>query len=319
VPRELAGERADRAAAVLFDEFSRAMLTRWIQEGALVCNGVPVRPRDRLRGGEELRLEALALLREDWSSAQPVGFSIVYEDEHLLVIDKPAGVVVHPGAGNPDGTLVNGLLLHRPALAALPRAGIVHRLDKDTSGLMLVAASSEARVRLVAMLAARVVSRRYLALVEGRLRGDCVIDQPIGRDPVQRTRQRVRDDGRPALTRVRVLERYRVHTLIEATLETGRTHQIRVHLAYVGHPLVGDSRYGARGRLPTGAQPATVAALQGLRRQALHAWRLELEHPVTGATLAFEAPLPADLEGLRGILGADVRAFAEPSAGGVAG
>lgn len=305
VPRALAGTRIDRAAAELFDDFSRATLGRWIQEGRLTCNGAPAKPSDRLRGGESLVLDAVQEPREDWRSAQPVAFTVIYEDADLLVVDKPAGVVVHPGAGNPDGTLVNGLLLHRPALAALPRAGIVHRLDKDTSGLMLVAATEAARVRLVAMLADRAISRRYLAVVEGCLTAGQTIDAPIGRDPGLRTRQRVRADGRPALTRVRIVRRFRAHTLVEAELETGRTHQIRVHLAHVGYPLVGDGRYGARGRVPPAADAATVAALRGFRRQALHAWRLAFAHPVSGGALAFESPMPADLAELVEVLTED--------------
>jgi len=318
VPRALAGVRIDRAAAELFDGFSRVALARWIDDGQLTCDGVRARPRDKVHGGETLRLEAHVTPREDWRSAQPVPFAVVYEDAELLVLDKPAGVVVHPGAGTPDGTLVNGLLLHRPALAALPRAGIVHRLDKDTSGLLLVAASEAARVRLVAMLAAREISRRYLAVAEGIVANALTIDAPIGRDPTLRTRQRVRTDGRSAVTHVRMLARYRAHTLIEATLETGRTHQIRVHLAHTGHPLVGDARYGARGRIPVDADPATVLALRGFRRQALHAWRLALTHPQTGAALAFEAPLPADLAALTEALAGDAERGA-PEAGTHAG
>jgi 23S rRNA pseudouridine1911/1915/1917 synthase len=305
VPGALAGERLDRVAALLFDEFSRVLLGRWISAGALTCDGRQLRPRDRVRGGEELRLEALLLAREDWRTAQPVDFRVLHEDADLLVIDKPAGVVVHPGAGNPDRTLVNGLLLHRPGLARLPRAGIIHRLDKDTSGLLLVAATVEARTRLVAMLAARRISRRYLAVVEGRFGSTRVIDVPIGRDPLVRTRQRVRADGRPAITRVRAVQQFRAHTLIEAELETGRTHQIRVHLAHAGHPLVGDTRYGARGSLPTGIDPAAAGTLQAFRRQALHAWRLAVEHPRTGEALQWEAHLPIDMVGLIDALAAD--------------
>ena len=297
--------RIDRVAATLFDEFSRALLCRWIEQGALTVDGAAVKPKSRLKGGETLVLDAELAPREDWRAADPVGFEIVHEDAHLLVVNKPAGVVVHPGAGNPRGTLVNGLLFEYPELAALPRAGIVHRLDKDTSGLLLVARTPQAQHALGRMLARREIGRRYLAVVEGMLTGGMDIDQPIGRDPLRRTRQAVRADGRAALTRVRVLERFRAHTLVEATLETGRTHQIRVHLAAVHHPLVGDVRYGARGRLPPGAAAETVAVLRGFRRQALHAWQLRFVHPFGGDEVRVLQAPPADLQALIDTLRAD--------------
>ncbi|MGE0625795.1 MAG: 23S rRNA pseudouridine(1911/1915/1917) synthase RluD [Pseudomonadales bacterium] len=305
VPPELAGERVDKAAAVLFDDFSRAELRRWIDEGALTVDGVAVKAKQRLIGGETLALDAALTPREDWASAQTVAFEIVYEDDDLLIVDKPAGLVVHPGAGNPDGTLVNGLIAHRPELASQPRAGIIHRLDKDTSGLLVVAASSRARTRLVRDLQQRLIQRLYVAVTEGRMVGGRDIEAPIGRDPRTRTRQRVREDGRPALTRVRVMERYRVHTLIEAELATGRTHQIRVHLASIGFPLVGDRRYGARGRVPPGAARPLVRLLQQFPRQALHAWQLGLTHPGTGESMHFDSPLPDDLVELIEALRAD--------------
>ncbi len=298
MPPELAGERADKVAAILFDEFSRALLTRWMGEGALTVDGAVVKPKTRLIGGECLALDAQAEAGEDWASGQPVDFEVLYEDEDLLVVDKPAGVVVHPGAGNPDGTLVNGLIEHRSALARLPRAGIIHRLDKDTSGLLVVAASLSAHTRLVRALQARDIERRYLAISEGRMVAGRDIDAPIGRDPRNRTRQAVREEGKPALTRVRVQERYRTHTLIEAQLSTGRTHQIRVHLSSVGYPLVGDRRYGARGRLPPGADAELIDQLRAFPRQALHAWMLGLNHPASGEPMEFVSPLPADLTGL---------------------
>ena len=305
VPPELAGERVDKAAAVLFDEFSRATLSSWIQAGALTVDGARVKPKIRLLGGETLLLDAKLQPSQDWQSPESVPFDVVYEDADLLVVNKPAGLVVHPGAGNRSGTLVNGLLHYRRSLELVPRAGIVHRLDKDTTGLLLIAADLRAHKRLVGDLQARQITRAYLALVEGVMVGGKDIDRPIGRDPIRRTLQRVRDDGRPALTRVRVVHRFRAHTLIAAELETGRTHQIRVHLSSIGHPLVGDSRYGARGVLPRAAEPRTVDLLRGFRRQALHAQRLEFNHPRSGDALSFSAPAPDDMQQLIETLRAD--------------
>jgi len=303
VPLDFGGERVDKVAAGLFDDFSRQTLSGWISAGALTVDGVQVKPRLRLKGGEILEIDAIFEVREDWATAQPVSFEILFEDEDLLVIDKPAGLVVHPGAGNPDRTLVNGLLAHRPDLALLPRAGIIHRLDKDTSGLMVVVASPQAHTRLTRDLQARVIERHYLAITEGRMIAGRDIDAPIGRDPHQRTRQQVRDNGKPALTRIRVTERFRIHSLVEAQLATGRTHQIRVHLASIGYPLLGDRRYGARGKIPPGAEPALVTQIRNFPRQALHAWRLAFTHPGSTERLEFKAPLPADMnvlvDGLR--------------------
>lgn len=310
VPADLAGERVDKAAARLFREFSRAALTGWIHDGALTVDGAVVKPKLRLVGGESLVLDAVIAAREDWETAEPVPFEIVYEDADVLVINKPAGVVVHPGAGNPDGTLVNGLLHHRASLALVPRAGIVHRLDKDTSGLLLVAANIEAHASLVRALQAREIQRGYRAVCEGVLVSGLDIDAPIGRDPVRRKLQRVRPDGRPALTRVRVIERFRAHTLVAAQLETGRTHQIRVHLSSIGHPLIGDRAYGSRGRLPPGADADLVAAIRAFERQALHARELAFRHPVHGGWLKFEAPDPDDLARILEALRADVRRHA---------
>jgi len=302
---ELAGQRIDKAAAVLLPDYSRTQLTEWIRDGSLTLDGRVVPAKQRVFGDEELALNATPPVGARWDVPQIVRFDVVYEDEHLLIIDKPAGVVVHPGAGNPDGTLVNGLLQVRPALAALPRAGIVHRLDKDTSGLLVVAASSVALRSLSDALARHEVTRRYRAVVEGVLTGGRSIDAPIARDPGNRLRQRVASVGRSALTHVQVIERYRAHCLVNAELATGRTHQIRVHLASIGHPLVGDRRYGARGRLPPRPSVELLATIRGFQRQALHAAELAFDHPVTGAALAFASPLPLDLTQLIDCLKSD--------------
>jgi len=293
-----AGERLDKAAARMFPEFSRTRLTEWIRTGALTVDGAVLQPKSRLDGGELMEIVAVPRVPDRWDVAQPVDFRVVYEDESVLVVDKPPGLVVHPGAGNPDRTLVNGLLAHRPELESLPRAGLVHRLDKDTGGLLLVAATLTAHRRLTRAIARHEFLRRYAALVEGVLTGGRDIDVPIGRDPRNRLRQRVTEGGRRALTRVRVRERFRAATLIDAELETGRTHQIRVHLAAIGHPLVGDRRYGARGRLPVRPTVALVDAMRNFRRQALHAVVLGFEHPDDGRWLEFASPLPVDLEAL---------------------
>ena len=311
VPAAYAGQRVDRTAAELFDSFSRSQLNRWIREGALTVDGQAVKPKSKLFGGECLKLDATLDPAENWNEPQAVEFDVVFEDADLLVIDKPAGVVVHPGAGNRDGTLVNGLLDHRPDLAALPRAGIVHRIDMNTSGLLVVSASARAHKALTAAIAAHVVTRRYCAVAEGRMVAGATIDRPIGRDRRVRTRQQVREDGRAAVTEVRVEERFRAHTLVAAELQTGRTHQIRVHMASIGHPLVGDIRYGARRRVPRAPHPEVLITVQGFPRHALHAAELRFQHPTTGKDLSFTAPLPRDMTELIGVLRQDKAAHAE--------
>ena len=305
VPQDRAGVRLDQVAAELFSDHSRSELARWIRTGQLTVDGAATLPKRRLLGGERLRLQAPARRLPSWQTPQTVPFRLCHEDDDLLVIDKPAGVVVHPGAGQPDGTLVNGLLQYRPALAALPRAGIVHRLDKDTTGLMLVAGSLRGQQALTDAIQTRRVRRRYQAVVERVLSGAFEIDAPIGRDPRLRTRQAVRSDGRPALTRVRVLERFRAHTRVLAELATGRTHQIRVHLASRRAPLVGDRRYGARGLLPPAPGAALARLVPAFTRQALHAAELELRHPTSGERMKFAAPLPEDLALLLAALAED--------------
>jgi len=298
VAPEEAGQRVDQVAARAFSDYSRALLGRWLKSGELTLDGRQVPPKLRVKGGEQLALRAQSPAQENWHSPQAAPFEIAHEDADLLVVNKPVGLVVHPGAGNLDGTLVNGLLHYRPQLAELPRAGIVHRLDKDTSGLLLVAGSLTAHTALVRALQMREIHRHYEAVVEGVLERHQRVDAPIGRDPSQPTRQRILATGKDAVTQVQVLAKYRSHTHIGAQLETGRTHQIRVHLSSLGHPLVGDGRYGAQGRIPPGMLESHVLKVQGFGRQALHARRLQLAHPASGEALTFSSRLPDDIQGL---------------------
>ena len=305
IPDELAGHRLDQALARMFPDYSRSRLKVWLLGGAVLVDGAPWRPRDRVQGGETVVVTVTPEAAVH-AEPEPMKLDVVFEDADLLVINKPAGLVVHPGAGNARGTLMNGLLAHAPQLESLPRAGIVHRLDKDTSGLLLVAKSLPAHTALVRALAERAISRQYLAVCNGVLTGGGRIEAAIGRHPVDRTRMAVRDTGKPAVTHYTVIERFRAHTFVKVMLETGRTHQIRVHFAYRRHPLVGDPVYGGRLALPAGASEALRDALRGFRRQALHAARLELGHPVTGNALEFEVPPPADFEALLQTLREDI-------------
>ena len=289
VPPACAGLRLDQALARLLPSHSRSRLKGWIEAGRVVVDGTPGTPRRKLAGGERIEVAAGDDGTALPDAAQPIGLAIVHEDDAVIVVDKPAGLVVHPGAGNRDGTLLNGLLHHRPALAALPRAGIVHRLDKDTSGLMVVARTPEAQTDLVRQLAARTVRREYLALVRGDVAKAVTVDAPIGRHPVNRTSMAVVERGKEARTHVAPVERFGAATLVRCTLDTGRTHQIRVHLAAIGHPLVGDPVYGARRAAP--GVPAFAS-------QALHAQRLAFVHPVTRNEMSFESPPPADFAAL---------------------
>jgi 23S rRNA pseudouridine1911/1915/1917 synthase len=299
VPLSAAGRRFDQTLAEMFPDYSRSRLTAWVKAGAITLDGAAAAPRHLLRGGEQVRLEA-ELETEVTSAPEDIALDIVHEDEHLLVMNKPAGLVVHPGAGNPAGTVLNALLHHDPKLAELPRGGIVHRLDKDTSGLMVVAKTLATHTALVDMLSRHAVERQYEAVVLGTLIAGGTVDAPIGRHMSDRLRQAVRDeeDGKHAVTHYRLRERFRAHTLIQCNLETGRTHQIRVHLAHIGHALVGDPLYGGGLRLPKGATQELVAALREFRRQALHAERLVFEHPADGQLMQFNAARPLDLEQL---------------------
>ena len=306
VPEHLSGNRLDQIAAKLFPEYSRSKLQHWIKEGCLRVNDRQLRPRDRLLCGDVLAVETELSISEQWRP-QDIPLDIVFEDDHLLVVDKPAGLVVHPGAGNRDGTLLNGLLQHCPALSELPRAGIVHRLDKDTNGLMVVAKSLQSHTDLVRQLQGREVSREYEAVVQGVLTGGGSIDAPLGRHPVSRKKRAVVDSGQEAITHYRVITRFRSHTHIRVKLETGRTHQIRVHMAHIKHPLLGDPVYGGRLQLPAACSTALADSLKNFRRQALHACRLELSHPVSLETLAWQSARPEDMELLLGKLSQDCK------------
>jgi len=297
VPDELAGLRLDQALARLFPDYSRSRLVAWLKEGRIAVDGARWRARDKVLGGERIVLDVVLEEAGDWQ-AEAIPLNIVYEDAHLIVIDKPAGLVVHPAAGNPSGTLLNALLHHDPALAKLPRAGIVHRLDKDTTGLLVVARSLPAQTSLVNQLQARSLLREYQAVVTGVLVTGGTVEAPIGRHPVQRKRMAVTPGGKPAVTHYRVVERFRAHTWVRCRLETGRTHQIRVHMAHIQHPLVGDPVYGGRLRLPPGCSEALAEVLRGFRRQALHAGRLGLIHPETGEEMEWTSPLPDDMRRL---------------------
>jgi len=309
VPPDLAGQRFDQGAAELFPDYSRSRLSRWIKSGELTLDGRQAAPRQMLLGGEALRLDA-ELVPETGDLAEDIALAIVYEDTDLLVLNKPAGLVVHPGAGNVAGTLLNALLHHDARLAELPRAGIVHRLDKDTSGLLVVARSLPAYTALVDLLSRHDVEREYEAVVLGVLVAGGTVDAPVGRSRGDRVRQAVCTvgEGKPAVTHYRVAERYRGHSLVHCQLETGRTHQIRVHMAYIHHPLVGDPLYGGGLKLPKGASPGLVTALRGFHRQALHARKLGFVHPISGEQLQFSADRPADLQALVDALRADLHA-----------
>ena len=305
IPLQQGGQRVDKVAATLFVDFSRAELTGWIQQGMLTLDGAIVKPKHKVLGGEWLHLQAPRDVGEMWEQAEQIALDVVYEDDDVLLINKPAGLVVHPGAGNRSGTLVNGLLNYRPALHTLPRAGIVHRLDKDTSGLMVVATSQRALRTLVENIQQRQVQRSYVALCEGVMIAGQDVDRPIGRDPKHRTRQAVRDDGKPALSHIRVRERYRAHSMVDVQLATGRTHQIRVHMQSIGFPLIGDSQYGWRRIVPRGADGVTVATVHGFPRQALHAAKLRFQHPRSAETVSFSAALPDDIVRLARVLADD--------------
>ena len=309
VPDSSAGRRLDAVVAELFPDYSRSRLTAWIKAGEVSVDGELVRGRDPVRGGERIVLNAIQETQTH-SLPEDIPLDVLFEDEHVLVIDKPAGLVVHPGAGNPTGTMVNALLHRDASLELLPRAGIVHRLDKDTSGVMVVARTLPAHTSLVAQLSARGVHRQYLAVVFGALVSGGTANGAIDRHPRDRVRMAVREDGKDAVTHYRLRERFRAHTALECRLETGRTHQIRVHMAHLKHPIVGDPLYGGSFKLPKGASEELIAALRAFKRQALHAEVLEFTHPTTCEPVRCSAPVPEDMQRLMALLREDAAAHA---------
>ena len=304
VPVEMGGNRLDQALAQLFPDYSRARLQQWIKAGQVLVDGKQLRPRDKVMGGELLKVEATTEVEVAWQP-EVIPLDIVYEDDDILVINKPVGLVVHPGTGNPDGTLVNALLNHAPELNEVPRAGIIHRLDKATSGLLVVARNLKSQKHLVEILQARIMKREYQAVACGVMVSGGTVDEPIGRHSVDRKRMAVVHNGKEAITHYRVIQRYRAHTHIRVNLETGRTHQIRVHMAYIRHPLIGDQVYGQRLRIPKDSSEQMSNMLRGFKRQALHAAKLGLEHPSTGEQVEWEVPLPDDMSRLLEVLKAD--------------
>ena len=301
------GLRLDQALARLFTDYSRSALKAWIEAGLVTVNSGPCRPRDPVKTGDQIRLTAVLEASRNLTP-EAVDFDVLHIDEACIVVDKPADLVVHPGAGNRNRTLANGLLYRFPELSQLPRAGLIHRLDKNTSGLLIVARTSAAYQRLTRTMAARRIKRVYTAVANGRFSAGGTFGAPIGRGPASRTRMTVRGGGREAVTHYRVAAKFRTHTHLEVHLETGRTHQIRVHLAHLGHPLVGDSRYGARVLLPPTPHPELERCLRGFARQALHARRLEFPHPAGAGSIVVESPIPSDIFTLLGACERDLAA-----------
>ncbi|MCV6611626.1 MAG: 23S rRNA pseudouridine(1911/1915/1917) synthase RluD [Amphritea sp.] len=300
----MVGKRLDQAVAELFPDYSRSRLQGWIKDGALTVDGAVKRPRDKLLGGEEIVISAELEVIDQYKAVE-MDLNIVYEDDDILVINKPAGLVVHPAAGHWDDTLLNGLLHYCPDIAQVPRAGIVHRLDMDTTGLMVVAKTIQAQTELVEQLQERTMGREYEAVVNGVMTGGGTVDEPMGRHSRNRQKMAVVGLGKEAVTHYRVLNKFRAHTHIRLKLETGRTHQIRVHMSYINYPLVGDQLYGGRFRLPKGISPNLQGQLKDFQRQALHAKRLEIWHPATGEPMAWEVDLPEDMQKLIDGLSAD--------------
>lgn len=302
IPTELHDKRLDQALAILLPEYSRSRIQSWIQKQQVSCNGQYYRAKEKIQQGDEILIDANIEAHGQWQS-QAIDLCVIYEDESLIVINKPPGIIVHPGAGNPDGTLVNALLHYAPELAKLPRAGIIHRLDKNTSGLLVIAKSLPAHTVLIRKMQQREITRIYHALVQGTMVAGGTIDEPIARHPIHRQKMAVMESGRTAITHYRVLKRYHSHTLLQVQLETGRTHQIRVHMAHRRYPIVGDTVYGKMHQKISGYAPEAQMALQQFKRQALHAYALALEHPESREMMSWEAPYPEDFRHLINVMG----------------
>jgi len=303
IPNRLIGQRIDSAMAQLLPDYSRSKITNWVRAGSALINGKSFKPKEKVLGGEIVALSIQAERTNEWK-AEDIAIDVVFEDDDIIVINKPVGLVTHPGAGNWTGTLANALLYYDPALATLDRAGIVHRLDKNTSGLMVVARSELAQKNLVEQLQTHAVSREYSAIVYGHMISGGTVDAPIGRDSKDRIRQAVVEEGegKDAVTHYRVIDRFAHHTHVKCILETGRTHQIRVHMSFIDHPLVADAMYGGKIRFPKKADDKIKEALKGFNRQALHAKKLTLTHPISGETMSWKAPLPNDMQSLIKVL-----------------
>lgn len=308
VPLEMFGMRLDQAVAELFPSYSRSRLQSWIKSGDLRVNGEQRRSKDKLQGGEIIDV-CVWVEATEVHAPEPIPLDIVYEDEAILVINKPSGLVVHPAAGHHSGTLLNALLHHSPEIDHVPRAGIVHRLDRETTGIMVVAKTLQAHTELVNQLQDRSMGREYEAVVQGVMTGGGCVQQPMGRHPTHRLKMAVVEDGKEAITHYRLIKKFRKHTHIRLQLETGRTHQIRVHMSHINYPLVGDPLYGGRFRLPKGASQSLLDCLQSFKRQALHARQLTLWHPLTGEQVTWETPLPDDFQQLLLALDQDYKNF----------
>ena len=307
IPEDMAGQRLDVVLAELMPDYSRSRLKQWLLDGKILLDGEQVKPKTRVHSEQQLELNVHVADISDECLAEDIPLNIVYQDESLIVVNKPAGLVVHPAAGHRQGTLQNALLFFDKTLADVPRAGIVHRLDKDTSGLMVVARTLVAHKYLVEQIQQRDVHREYQTLVHGVMTGGGTVDQPVGRHAHDRVRMTVREDGRPSVTHYRVLDRYRNYTHLHVELETGRTHQIRVHMQHLRHSVVGDPVYSGRSRLPASADESFIKLLKDFKRQALHAWRLSLKHPETGELIQWEAPLPDDMVNLIAAMKEDLK------------